>query len=40
MGKIVGGGYPLAVIAGREEIMSVYDQDSADSESYVPRSAP
>ena len=37
MGKIVGGGYPLAVIAGREEIMSVYDQDSADSESYVPQ---
>jgi glutamate-1-semialdehyde 2,1-aminomutase len=37
MGKIVGGGYPLAVIAGREEIMSVYDSAAADPGNYVPQ---
>ena len=35
MGKIVGGGYPLAVVAGREDIMSVYDQAEADPDSFV-----
>ena len=37
MGKIVGGGYPVGVITGREEIMSVYDPSLADSDSYVPQ---
>ena len=35
LGKIVGGGYPLAAIAGKEEIMSVYDPSLADPEGYV-----
>ena len=35
MGKIVGGGYPLAAIAGREEIMSVYDPAQVDAETFV-----
>ena len=35
MGKIMGGGYPLAAVLGRADILSVYDQDSAGPESYV-----
>ena len=35
LGKIVGGGYPLAAIVGREEIMSLYDSSRADGDSYV-----
>ena len=37
LGKIVGGGYPLAVIAGREEIMSVFDPTAVEPESFVPQ---
>ena len=37
LGKIAGGGYPLAVIAGREEIMSIFDSSLADADSYVPQ---
>ena len=37
LGKIVGGGYPLAVVAGREEIMSVYDPSLAEPDGYVPQ---
>ena len=35
MGKIVGGGYPLALVAGRDEIMSVYDSSLAGADSFV-----
>ena len=35
MGKIMGGGYPLAAIMGREDIMSVYDQSVAATDDYV-----
>lgn len=35
MGKIMGGGYPLAAVMGREDIMSVYDQSLVDSDDYV-----
>ena len=35
MGKIMGGGYPLAAIMGREDLMSVYDQSVADTDDYV-----
>ena len=37
LGKIVGGGYPLAAVAGNQEIMSVYDQSLADADTYVPQ---
>ena len=37
LGKIVGGGYPIGVIAGRDEIMSMYDPSLAGSDSYVPQ---
>jgi glutamate-1-semialdehyde 2,1-aminomutase len=35
VGKIMGGGYPLAAVVGRADIMAVYDQTLADSETYV-----
>ncbi len=35
MGKIMGGGYPLAAVMGREDIMSVYNQALVDSDDYV-----
>lgn len=35
VGKIMGGGYPLAAVMGRSDILSVYDQDSAGPDSYV-----
>ena len=35
VGKIMGGGYPLAAVMGRADILSVYDQRAADSETYV-----
>ena len=37
LGKGVGGGYPLAVTAGNQEIMSVYDKTIADADGYVPQ---
>ena len=37
LGKILGGGYPLAAVAGREEIMSVFDQNMAEADSFVPQ---
>ncbi len=35
MGKIIGGGYPLAAILGRADIMSVYDQSQVAADDYV-----
>ncbi len=35
MGKIMGGGYPLAAVMGRSDILSVYDEGSVDSDSFV-----
>ncbi len=35
VGKIMGGGYPLAAVMGREDILSVYDQDAASPDDYV-----
>lgn len=35
MGKIMGGGYPLAAVMGRDDIMSVYDQALVDSDDYI-----
>ena len=37
LGKIVGGGYPLAAVTGRRDIMSVFDQNVADTGSFVPQ---
>ena len=35
VGKIMGGGYPLAAVMGRSDIMGVYDQQLAASDDYV-----
>ena len=35
VGKIMGGGYPLAAVLGSDEVMSVYDRSSIASDSYV-----
>ena len=37
LGKILGGGYPLAAVAGRDEIMSVFDPAVAEANSFVPQ---
>ena len=35
LGKIMGGGYPLAAALGRADIMQVYDQEAAETDTYV-----
>lgn len=35
VGKIMGGGYPLAGVLGSEDVMSVYDRSAVSSDSYV-----
>ncbi|MEM7253515.1 MAG: aminotransferase class III-fold pyridoxal phosphate-dependent enzyme [Pseudomonadota bacterium] len=37
LGKAIGGGFPLAAIAGREDIMALFDKTSAPSEQFVPQ---
>ena len=34
-GKIMGGGYPLAAVMGRSDILSVFDQEAVEADSYV-----
>ncbi len=36
IGKIVGGGYPLAAVIGKKEFMATYDQNSALMNRYIP----
>ena len=35
VGKIMGGGYPLAAVLGSGDVMSVYDRSAVSSNSYV-----
>ncbi|PKB71486.1 MAG: hypothetical protein BZY87_05430 [SAR202 cluster bacterium Io17-Chloro-G6] len=35
VGKIMGGGYPLAAVLGRADILSVFDRGVSDDETYV-----
>ncbi|HET7881102.1 MAG TPA: aminotransferase class III-fold pyridoxal phosphate-dependent enzyme [Acetobacteraceae bacterium] len=35
LGKIIGGGFPLAAIAGREDIMSLFDRGKAGDEKFL-----
>ena len=35
VGKIMGGGYPLAAMAGRADIMSVFDRGATDEDTFV-----
>ena len=37
IGKVVGGGFPLAGLAGREEIMAQFDRDSAGGDGFLPQ---
>ena len=36
-GKIVGGGYPLAAVAGRAELMRHFDAAAVDSDCFIPQ---
>ena len=35
LGKIIGGGFPLAAIAGREDIMSLFDRGKVGDERFL-----
>ena len=37
LGKVVGGGFPLAALAGREEIMAQFDRDAAGEDGFLPQ---
>ena len=37
VGKVVGGGFPLAGLAGREEIMTQFDQGAAGEDGFLPQ---
>lgn len=38
-GKIIGGGFPLAALAGRDEIMRHYDAESVAPDEFVPQTS-
>jgi glutamate-1-semialdehyde 2,1-aminomutase len=37
IGKIVGGGFPLAAVVGRKELMDVYDAAAVDQGDFLPQ---
>ena len=37
IGKIVGGGFPLAAVVGRGDLLEAYDADAVPEEGYVPQ---
>ncbi|MFT5174861.1 MAG: glutamate-1-semialdehyde 2,1-aminomutase [Gammaproteobacteria bacterium] len=37
LGKAIGGGFPLSAIAGRDEVMAVFDRDRTDNDHFVPQ---
>jgi len=37
LGKAIGGGFPLAAIAGREDIMALFDRKQTEPERFVPQ---
>ena len=37
LGKVIGGGFPLAAIAGRDDIMAAFDSDRAGTGRFVPQ---
>jgi len=37
MGKVIGGGFPLAAIAGRADIMAHFDRNAVDDERFMPQ---
>ena len=37
LGKVIGGGFPLAAIAGREDVMASFDSEQAGAGRFVPQ---
>lgn len=37
LGKVIAGGFPLAAVAGKEELMSQFDKSSAPEDSFLPQ---
>ena len=37
LGKAIGGGFPLSAVAGREDIMALFDKERVDSDRFVPQ---
>jgi glutamate-1-semialdehyde 2,1-aminomutase len=37
LGKIVGGGFPLAAVAGRKEMMDVFDANAVEQSEFLPQ---
>jgi glutamate-1-semialdehyde 2,1-aminomutase len=37
LGKTIGGGFPLSAIAGRDEVMAMFDRERAAPERFVPQ---
>lgn len=37
LGKIVGGGFPLSAITGRDEVMAMFDRDRAAPDRFMPQ---
>ena len=40
LGKVIGGGFPLAAIAGRADIMAHFDRSAVGDDGFLMRSAP
>jgi len=37
LGKAIGGGFPLSAVAGREDIMALFDKERTESDRFVPQ---
>ena len=37
LGKAIGGGFPLSAIAGREDVMALFDKNRVDADRFVPQ---
>lgn len=37
LGKAIGGGFPLSAVAGREEVMALFDRERTDADHFVPQ---
>ena len=37
LGKVIAGGFPLAAVAGKEEMMSHFDASSTEADAYLPQ---
>jgi len=37
LGKAIGGGFPLAAVAGRDDVMALFDRDRVPADRFVPQ---